>query len=173
MPWAERLLKTSGNVSFLPSPAAVKTIFCFRKSICATAYMCPENETHFRDSEPGRFETQFDVPAAALEDCHSCPAKMAIAATKQRTSNQGARFFIAHEFTLRRLYRLTITGAFRQLTDHSGSQLNLMSSASIVQLPPVRVTLCFKTSVFRSFSVSSSHVLPEGSVVAKPSIEYS
>src|ERR1700683_910016 len=56
---------------------------------------------------------------------------------------------------------------FRQLTDYSGSQLNSMSSASIVQLPPVSVILCFKKSVFLSSSVSSIHVLPVGSVVAK------
>lgn len=105
MPLRERLLKTSEKVSFLPLPEAVKTILCFRRSICATAYKCPENETHFKDSEPGRFETQFDVPAAALEDCHSCLAKMAIAAMKQRQPTK-ARVSIGLHFFLKLFHLL-------------------------------------------------------------------
>jgi hypothetical protein len=57
-------------------------------------------------------ETHFDVSAAALEDCHSCLEKMAIAAIKQSPTTQSTGFFIAHEFTRRLLYQLTLTGDF-------------------------------------------------------------
>jgi hypothetical protein len=38
----------------------------------ATAYRCPENETHLKDKEGGRAETQFGVPVAPLDGCWFC-----------------------------------------------------------------------------------------------------
>jgi hypothetical protein len=35
----------------------------------ATAYRCPENETHLKDSEGFRIETQVVVPGAMLDGC--------------------------------------------------------------------------------------------------------
>jgi len=73
MPARDRLPATSGSVSLLPLSETVKTIFCNRKSMSATAYRCPENETHLKDSEGSGFETQAVGAAAAPEGCSFCP----------------------------------------------------------------------------------------------------
>src|SRR5579862_1335013 len=95
MPSRARSLNTSGKVSFLPSLEVVKIIFWRRKSISATAYKCPENETQFRESESGSPETQFDPPAAALANRSSRLATMAAATSRHSTANPKADFFIA------------------------------------------------------------------------------
>src|SRR5258708_23407739 len=72
MPARDRLPATSGNVSLLPSSETVKIIFCNCKSMSATAYRCPENEMHLKDSEPVGIETQVAVPVTTPEGCPFC-----------------------------------------------------------------------------------------------------
>jgi hypothetical protein len=55
----------------------------------------------------GSPETQFNPPAAALENRPSRFAKIANAATRHNTTNPKADFFIAREFTLWDLCQLT------------------------------------------------------------------
>src|SRR5689334_3139102 len=72
MPARDRLLTTSGNVSLLPSSEVVKIIFCSRKSTSATAYRCPANEMHLKDSKRADVKTQGALPGAVLDGCPFC-----------------------------------------------------------------------------------------------------